>query len=97
MRSLPSLLALNLITHLLERIFDLLLKCVVPRAHYYIEEKHMTDLRCKANATSSPTHSVLTRFMSRNHNGGIKNQIKRHWAMVNRLLDDADSRLATWN
>jgi hypothetical protein len=34
-------------------------------------------------------------IMSRNHSSAIRNQIKRHWAMVNRLLDDADTRLAT--
>lgn len=34
-------------------------------------------------------------IMSRDHDSGIKNQIKRHWTMVNRLLDDADMRVAT--
>jgi len=61
-RSLPSLLALNLIAHLLGRTFDLLLKCMILRAHDYIEEKHVTGgLQCEANATSSPTDRVLTR------------------------------------
>lgn len=89
MRSLPSLLALNLIAHLLGRTFDLLLKCMILRAHDYIEEKHVTGLQCEANATSSPTDRVLTRSRVL----VITVALITGLSVTMLLLSDADTRL----